>query len=230
MMTVAERAIQRVAIVDDNPSHAQAMGELVLDAGFEPVVLRPPFGQVDELLGRVRQQADAAICDHRLWGLARFSGAEAVATLVEEKVPALLVTQYIDIDADVSIRRWRYHIPVLLSRDDADSDRIKSGLGDCMREIQGEYLPGRRPWRVLIQIEWLTEESGDRVVDARVPSWRPNTVVRFPLDLVPCALRDGVVQGAFLLAMVNIGAEKGEDLFFQDFEAAPDPAPEESLG
>jgi hypothetical protein len=209
---------------------ADAMGELVRDAGFEPVVLKPPFGHVRDLLRNVRQQADAAVCDHRLRGLASFSGARAVASLVDEKVPAVLVTQYIDIDADVSIRRWRHRVPVLLSRGDADPDRIREGLGDCIREIRGEYLPGRRPWRVLIQIDGLSNESGERVAEARIPSWNPHRVVRFPLALVPPALRDRVVSDAFLFAMVNIGAEKAEDLYFHDFEAAPDPTPEESLG
>lgn len=229
-MAVAEPKIQRVAIVDDNTNDADAMGELVRDAGFEPVVLKPPFGQVANLLRSVQQQADAAICDHRLRGRAHFSGAQAVASLVGQRIPAVLVTQYIDIDADVSIRLWRHRVPVLLSRDDADPDRIREGIGLCLREIQGEYLPGRRPWRTLIQIDGTAEESGEPVVEARILSWNPHKVVRFPSALVSPTLRDKITPGAFLFAMVNIGAEKAEDLYFHDFEAAPDPTPEESLG
>jgi CheY-like chemotaxis protein len=230
MMAVAEFEIRRVAIVDDNLNDAEVMGELVRDAGFEPIVLEPPFGEISDLLRAVQQQADAVVCDHRLRGLAGFWGAQGVAALIEQRIPALLVTQYIDHDADDTIRRWRQHVPILLSRDDADPDRIKEGLGSCIREIQGEYPPGRRPWRALIQIERVTNYSDQSVVEARIPPWNSQEIVRFPLALVPPDLRDKVIADAFLFAMVNIGAEKSEDLYFYDFEAAPDPATEESLG
>ncbi|SRR6266545_2038898 len=229
-MVVAEHEIHRVAIVDDNLADADVMGELVREAGYEPVVLPPPFGDVHSLVKVVRKRANAAICDHRLRGLAHFSGAEAVAELVGVNIPAVLVTQYVDIDADVSIRRWRNHIPVLLSRDEADSDQIAKGLDDCAREINGQYLPGRRSWRTLIQVDGTSDESGEKVVEARVPSWNPHKVIRFPMTLVPPELRDRIVEDAYLFAMVNIGAERAEDLYFSDFEVAPNPAPEESLG
>lgn len=229
-MAVADLPIRRVAIVDDNLHDARVMRELVLDAGFEPVVLDSPFGDIHDLLRNVGERADAAICDHRLRGLAHFSGAQAVASLVAQNVPALLVTQYVDTDADVSIRRWRYGVPVLLDRGDADPDRLRQGLDDCAREIQGFYAPGRRPRRTLIQIDETANESGEPVVDTRVLSWNPHRAVRFPLSLVPADLRRLVVPGAFLIAMVNIGAERAQDLYFKDFERAPEPVSEESLG
>jgi hypothetical protein len=55
-------------------------------------------------------------------------------------------------------------------------------------------------------------------------------VIRFPLSLVPDELRDQVVQDGHLIAMVNIGAERSEDLYLHSFEAAPEPALEDSLG
>ena len=197
-MAVAELPIRRVAIVDDNLHDARVMRELVLDAGFEPVVLDSPFGEVHDLLRRVGERADAAVCDHRLRGLARFTGAQAVASLVAQNVPALLVTQYVDTDSDVSIRRWRYGVPVLLDRDDADPDRLRQGMDDCAREIRGFYVPGRRPRRTLIQIDEISNETGERVVDTRVLSWNPHKVVRFPLSLVPSDLRRLVARGAVL--------------------------------
>jgi len=225
--TIAQ--LRRVAIVDDSLKDADLMGELVREAGLEPVIIKPPFGEIEQLVGQIRSDADGAVCDHRLRGMAHFSGAQAVASLVQSAIPAILVTQYIDIDADVSIRRWRHQVPVLLSRDDADPDRIKAGLEDCVREIEGSYLPGRRPRRALIQIDGRSDESGEEVVEARIPSWNPNIVVRFPLSLIPENLQEKAVQGGFLFAMVNIGAETPEELYFRDFEAAPDPEPEEGV-
>jgi len=227
---VAEPDIHRVAIIDDKPSDADYMGELVRDAGYDPIVVPRPFGDLMALISTLRGQADAVVCDHRLRGLAPFSGAEAVARFVELHIPAVLVTQYVDIDADVSIRRWRQRIPVLLSRDEADSDRIRQGLMECAREIHGEYPPGRRPWRTLIQVDGMAEDSGEEVVEARVLAWNPLEVVRFPSSLVPPELRRSLAEGSCLFAKVNIGAEAAEDLFFEDFEPAPDPVEEESLG
>lgn len=230
-MVVAEPAIRRVAVVDDKPSDADYMGEFVREAGFEPVVLAPPFGNLDDLYGRVRGgAADAVVCDHRLRGQAAFSGAEAVADLVKRHIPAVLVTQYVDTDAAVSIRRWRDRIPVLLPRDDADAERVRDALTACVREIRGEYLPGRRPWRALIQIDGTANDSGERVVEARVLPWNPLEVVRFPAALVPSELQERLIEGGYLFAQVNIGADRAEDLYFRDFEAAPEPATEDDLG
>lgn len=231
-MAVAEPEIRRVAVVDDDPSQADVMSELIRDAGYEPIIIfGPRFERVADLVGKVRESADAAICDHRLQprGFATFNGAEAVAALLQVRVPSILVTQYIDIDADVSIRLWRHQVPVLLSRDDADPDRIVQGLNECVLAARGEHLPSRRPWRTLIQVDETSEESGERVVDAHIPSWNPHQAVRFPVALVPQPLRPNLAPGVCLFAMVNIGAERAEDLYFFDFETAPEPEPEDVL-
>jgi CheY-like chemotaxis protein len=230
---VAEFAVRRVAVVDDDPSQAGVMSELVRDAGYEPIIIPhgPPYEHASELVGKVVATADAAICDHRLRprGFALFDGAEVVAGLVDLHVPSLLVTQYIDIDADVSIRRWRHRVPVLLSRDEADPERIVQGLGECMREIHGELLSGRRPWRSLIRVDAISQESGEEVVDAHIPSWNPHEAVRFPLALMPESLRSDLEAGVCLFAKVNIGAERAEDLYFFDFEPAPKPEREDEI-
>lgn len=229
-MAVAEVEIQRVAVVDDDPSQAEVMSELLRDAGYEPVILPHRFDRVEELVGEIRQRAGAAICDHRLQprGFARFYGAEAVAALTKECIPSLLVTQYI-IDADVSIRLWRQYVPVLLPRDDANPDRIIQGINECVQEIRGEFLSSRRPWRALIQVDEVSQESGERVVDAHVPSWNPHQAVRFPAALIPPPLQSNLARGVCLFAKVNIGASRAEDLYFFDFESAPNPDPEELL-
>jgi CheY-like chemotaxis protein len=229
-MVVAEPEIRRVAIVDDDLSQAEVMGELVSDAGYEPMIIRGPrFERVDDLVGKIRESADAAVCDHRLQprGFAGFNGAEAVAALFEMSVPSILVTQFIDIDADVSIRRWRRHVPVLLSRDEADPNRILRGLTECARELRGEHSASRRPWRTLILVDETNQESGEQVVDAHIPSWNPHQAVRFPAALVPSGLP--LTAGACLFAKVNIGADRAEDLYLFDFESAPHPEPEDVL-
>jgi CheY-like chemotaxis protein len=226
----AETLIHRVAVVDDDPSQADVMSELVRDAGYEPIILGPRFEGIEDLVATVRDNADAAICDHRLRprGFASFDGAAAVASLIDARIPSLLVTQYIDMDAGVSIRRWRHRVPVLLSRDDADPERIVQGFGDCVREIRGEHLSGRRPWRVLIHVDETREESGEQVVDAHIPSWNPHEAVRFPAALLQ-PLKVNLVPGTLLFAEVNIGAEQPEDLYFTHFELAAEPESEDVL-
>lgn len=230
-MVVAAAEIRRVAVVDDDPSQADVMSELIREAGYEPIILYSGFKHVEDLVGKVRESADAAICDHRLRqrGFAGFNGAEAVASLFNVRIPSLLVTQYIDIDADVSIRLWRHLVPVLLNRDDADSDRIVQGLNECVRELRGEHPSSRRPWRTLIQVDETDNESGEPVVDAHIPSWNPHQAVRFPAALVPPELRHNLAPGTCLFAKVNIGADRAEDLYFCDFEPAPEPEPEDVL-
>jgi CheY-like chemotaxis protein len=231
-MAVAGTEIRRIAVIDDDPSEADVMSELIREADYEPMIIRGPrFKRVKDLIAKVRESgADAAICDHRLEprGYAMFKGAEAVAALIEESIPSLLITQYI-IDADVSIRLWRHRIPVLLRRDDIDPDRIIQGLNECMQEIRHEHLSSRRPWRTLIQVDETNEESGEVVVDVHIPSWNPHQAVRFPAELIPQPLRENLAPGACLFAMVNIGAERAEDLYFFGFESAPEPEPEDVL-
>ena len=230
-MAIAEPKIHRVAVVDDKVADANYMSEFVRDAGYEPIVLAPPFGDLADLHGRMRDEAvDAVVCDHRLRGRAHFTGAEAVADLVKRHVPAVLVTQYADTDAAVPIRYWRDRIPVLLSRDQADAESIREALAACAREIRGEYLPGRRPWRALLQVDGTSMDSGELAVEVRVLPWNPLEVVRFPAALVPPELQDRLVEGGYLFAQVNLGAERQEDLYFRDFEAAPDPDQDDGLG
>jgi CheY-like chemotaxis protein len=225
--------VRSVAVVDDDDQAAAAMGELILDAGFQPVIVAPEFRDLDRLIQSVEKHAEAAVCDHRLRhrSFAGFDGAEAAAGLFEREIPAILVTQYFDTDADVSIRLWRQWVPVLLTRDDAsDPDRIREGLHVTLEEIHGQFQQSRKPWRSLVEIDSVTTDSGMEVVDARIPQWNPDEVVRFPLKLIPEEMRGSLEPGSLLIANCNIGAASQEDLYFSDFALAPPPVAEDDLG
>jgi hypothetical protein len=157
--------------------------------------------------------------------MALFPGAQAVAMLYQRGLPAILVTQYADIDADVTIRRWRPWIPVVLSRHEAaeDSSRILEGIRFAHREILGHRAPERRKQRSLLQIVDSDHEGGEGVLDVLVLAWRPLTAVRLPLSAVPHELSKDCKPGGYLIASVNTEAQHSEDLFFDDFEPAPDP-------
>jgi hypothetical protein len=225
-------AIRKIAIIDENKNEAEMAESEVEAAGFEPLVIRGHFNEVEDLTSVILGKAQGALCGHRLShsGLADFPGAKLVAHLYDLKVPAILVTQFADIDNGVSIRNWRDKIPVLLSRDEADASSIAEGLESCLQELQGQIPSTRKPYRTLLRIVNIGTESGERVIDVIIPGWNPYRAVRFPAVLLPKSIRKShTKEGTHLFAKVNIGAEKASELYFKDFEVAEEPDEDDGL-
>ncbi len=220
----------RVALVDDDPTAAAAMKVLLQDAGYEPIDVEPPLVSIHDAIVQIRGNANAAICDHRLSprGLASFSGAELVAELYGSAFPAVLISQYFKVDQNVSIRKYRSKIPILLARDQLGPDQLADAIQICSDEIRGELSPSRRAWRTLVRVVAKDTEGGEDVLDAIIPGWRPGEAVRFPAELLgrhrnvlPEGRSDGL--GLRFFARVNIGAEDAGDLYFEGFEPAKGP-------
>lgn len=224
---------KKIAIIDDDRRLAEATAWDVEEAGYEPFFLSEGcFTDVNKLASLIVENAQYAVCDHRLsdLGLANFYGAELVAALYARKLPALLISQYIEMDTSLSIRRWRSKIPVLLSRDEANASSIAKGIEDCKLELGGDISSTRRPYRTIVRIANIDEESHERVVDAFVPGWNPHKAIRFPASLIPEEIRDEALKpGVRLFAHVNIGADKSDDLYFDKFELAPEPDDDDGL-
>ncbi len=146
-----------------------------------------------------------------------------MARLIHNKLPAVLISQFINQDYDVSIRHWRAKLPSVLSRDEFRADTLTAGLEQCRKEIAGEVTPDRRPHRVLFQIADIQNEANQRVVDAIIPSWSRQAAVRFPVAIVPKRLQSSLKKGKYMIAQVNLGARRPEDLFFDRFEKVPTP-------
>lgn len=223
--------IQKIAIVDDERNDAEIAETDVKHAGFEPIAINRTFRRIEELLAYIKSEAQGALCTHRMsrFGFNNFYGANLVASLYDLKIPAVLITQYTDIDNDVSIRRWRDKIPVLLNRDEADAESIRRGIENCLLELQGHLPESRIPYRVLLRITNIGNESNEQVVDVIIPGWNPYRAVRFPLALIPVDLHAKLSPGVRLFAKVNIGAEKSEDLYFREFELASEPDDDDGL-
>jgi hypothetical protein len=200
-------------------------------AGYDPFIVEGPYQDVNTLIEYIMQNAQGALCDHRLThrGFARFSGALLVASLIDKGLPAILVTQYKEIDIDVSIRKWRHKIPVLLSRDETNASTIRAGMAACVSELNGNVAINRRPHRVLLRVTDISEESKEKVIDVIIPSWNPQRAVRFPASLVPQELQDKLRQDVRIFALVNIGAETSDELYFQKFELASEPDEDDGL-
>lgn len=216
-------SIEKIAIIDDDKSAAELTSLYVEDAGFEPLMVVGPVSSLDELTSYIiKQKVQGALCDHRLshHGFANFYGASLVASLYERNIPAVLITQFVEIDKDVSIRKWRRKIPVLLSRDEADTKSIKNGIEYCEAELRGDVPIARKPHRALFVVTEKTTEGNENVIDIIIPSWNPKRAVRLPLALVPSTLHENIRENVWLFAQCNIGAEKSEDLYFEGFELA----------
>ena len=153
-------------------------------------------------------------------------------SLYKNKFPSLLITQYTDQDINDSIRKYRDKIPIVLKREelidlydiDTIGNKIKKGLETCSQEFQNIMSSTRRPHRTIIHI--VNINNG--LVDAFVPSWNPYHAVSFPVSLIPDEFSSNIVsrlkqkEDTWLIACVNTGAEKADDLYFTKFEAAPE--------
>lgn len=218
---------RKIVVIDDEKDFAKTVEWEIEDAGYEPfLIVEGNFKEVNDLVSQIPQDTFGVLCDHRLSksGLADFYGSDLVATLYDLKIPALLDTQFYDMDSDVSIRRRRHKIPVLLNKDNVDSNTITEGIQLCHRELNGNVLSHRRPHRNIMWIVDLSKESGDKVVDVIIPGWNPSKAVRLPVSLIEEWITEFQPEiGKYLIANVNNGASNSEDLYFTHFEIAPEP-------
>jgi hypothetical protein len=234
MTTTEVKNEKIIAIVDDDKSLAQTTAWDVEEAGYKPFLLKNEhFHNVNELVSVIREQAQGAVCDHRLSnsGFANFYGSQLVAALYDLKIPSVLITQYTEMDTSFSIRKWRHKIPVLLSREETNAVNIAEGIAICQSELCGKIPSTRKSRRTIVRITNIDEEAHESVVDAFVPSWNPHRAVRFPASLIPENLRDLLKPNITirLFAHVNTSAEKSDDLYFEKFELAPEPDEDDGL-
>lgn len=225
-----------ITIIDDDPNAANVTADNIQDIGdFEfQIIAQGAFKKVDDLAAQMIMGQTCVVCDHRLspYGLASFSGAEFVSYCNNNDTPAILLTQFSEQDDDVSIRRYRRHVPVLLPRHYLSPEAIDNGLKTCWQEIKGEVAEIRRPHRTLVEIAYLKTEDSEDVVDAFIPGWKTDVAVRFPLSLIDDKWQSTVKstlnkkERAYLFAEVNIGADTAADLFFEKFELAIPPKSE----
>lgn len=216
--------IRKIAIIDDDKREAEVAELEAEDAGFEPfIVTGGPFRRIEDLTNLISSNAQAAICDHRLAhsGFANFTGARLVARLYDLHIPAILISQYAEMDNGISIRACRDKIPVLLNRDETDATSIARGIEYCVNELRGQIANTRKPHRTLLRIVDIEQEAGEKVIDVIIPSWNPHRAVRLPATLLPKSIsKSHLKRGERLFAKTNIGAEKASELYFKDFEVA----------
>jgi hypothetical protein len=224
--------IQTIAIVDNMHSSERDLPYWEAEiAGFKTISVPANLESLEETAAFIQAHAQAAICAHRLasQGHTHFYGAELVAALYDLKIPALLVTQYTDIDIHTTIRRWRDKIPVILHLRALSFETVTEHLKTCLDELRGTIPETRKPYRVMMNIVDVQEVAGEKVIDVTVGRWDHYQVVRFPISLVPPDLHVHMQPEAWLFADVNIGAEYHDDLYFRSIALAPTPEYDEDM-
>ncbi len=215
----------KIAVVDDSVDDMRRTSILLEDAEFEPVAIDPSFPTLEALLNAVAAKADGLVCDHRLshGATAAFTGAQVVAASNRRRIPAVLVTGYADLDEQTSIRRWRSSIPCMLRKRFKPAE-IESALQLAHREqLLGPALE-REGHRTVVRVLRVDQIGTERIVEVIVVAWDPVDAVILPADMITTSvgLTTDDLPGMRFMANVNIHARSSEELFFENFEVAPE--------
>ena len=149
-LMVSGREIRRVSLIDDDIKSRESFAYPVEELELEYDLEEGPINDLDAFVDRLSKNSDAVICDHHLMKKGRYSnynGAEVVSQLYKVGLPAILCTTYQDRVEE--LRRFRRYIPILLNPGELDTDAIARGFELCVKEMNGEVSPSRRPWRTL---------------------------------------------------------------------------------
>jgi len=216
-----------VAIIDDDQMERETWTNFLKDWGYTPVSMAGNYQNVDSLVDQlIARHPDFIFCDNHLkkGGYADFNGPQLAATLNSLKMPSLVVTQYQD-DDTIELRKWRASIPVILDKDEIDEITLSQAFNKCSAEVvEGEVTDDRRSHRVLLKIDSIEK---DRII-AFVDAWNPHKSVSFLSNQLNHYISD-VSEGDYFFAEVNIGAAEWRDLFFKNFERAPEPSSDDGL-
>jgi hypothetical protein len=85
----------------------------------------------------------------------------------------------------------------------------------------------KKLYTAFVRVENIKGQNGSQTVEATIASWDPYQIVQFPLSLIPEYLQGKLEQDILLVARVNIGAKKAEDLIFENFELVQEPVSDE---
>lgn len=224
-------AIKVVAVIDDDEEAAETVIGALEDGGFK-AFRQEAHDSIEDLMDAIVKNSDAAVCDNRLryGGFADISGADLASRLVLREHPTILVTTYLDQDADITIRSYRPNLPVVLRREDADEpDELRDAFARCVVEITRGRKEDRVPQLTLLQVLSVEEVNGDKVIDAVVHGWHSSSAVRFPISVVKEADRNSLKPGDTLSAMTNLRTDEQVDLYFEDVKLAAAPDPNDGL-
>ena len=215
MITIQDRQIERALIVNDEPDAREAYEYVVEDMGVSPYqVVDGLHDSMSPFLSKL-QSADVVLCDFHLKkrDYAPFNGDKVLANCFQADIPGVLCTSF----AEPWIRRdcLRY-IPGIVRTGNPQAADLIGALKRCVRELDGEFAPDRRPWRTLVRVDDIDHDR--HCFYAVVPAWDVRTKVRIYNDNLPASIRALLEPDRRLHALVNTGADSSRDLFFDSWE------------
>jgi len=219
--------MKKIVIVDDDLDSRESLAILAEDAGFEPEIITGRYGNNKEKLIEdiLCFGADGVISDHRLQNgqMASFFGADLIASLYDQKIPSVLITQFYDEDADSSIRLFRDKVPAVIGRGSQTPQLFHDLLSFSERELNAAKDVTRKSHRALIRLEDFQTYKSEDLVEGIVTNWRADTGIRFPIKLIPEEVREKLKSQkiAHVSAFVNIGAIDPRDIFITDIHSMP---------
>lgn len=217
-LQIGTKSIEKVWLIDDDPAVRATYEDSVEDLQLKAVNQPGPLPDLDTFTKSFA--ADAAICDHHLapHKYAPFNGATLVAKWYDLRFPAILCTKVEN--AMDEIRPYRRRIPVLLKELGLNPDSIKLGFEKCIGEFNGQFSSTRRGWRTLVRVVDVDRIPTNKTVYVVVSAWDSNREIRLQLQELPKDIQELVTPSTRLHAVVNIGAESHEDLYFDNWEAS----------
>ncbi len=217
-LQIGTKSIERVWLIDDEAAVRATYEDSVEDLKVIAVNESGPLPELDIFARSFK--ADAAICDHHLrpHNYAHFDGATLVAKWYELQFPAILCTK---VEGAIDeIRPHRRGIPVLLKEPGLNPEVIRAGFEKCIAEFRGQFSSTRRPWRTLVRVVDVDKITTTRTVFVVIPAWDSTREIRLLLKELPDEIQGVVNSSTRLHAMVNIGAENYEDLYFENWETS----------
>ena len=216
-MTIHDREVRRVLIVDDDQAARDGYGYAVEELDLEPVMVEGPLQSTEAFVTGAKNE-DAVLCDYHLkqHSYAACDGDELVVACYAAGIPAVLCTTFTDVGITIRRDRLRY-IPALLKTNSPDPGAFVEGLERCVEEMNESFLPVRRPWRSLVRVAEVNAEGG--YFHVVVPGWSPQKKIRLYNDGVPDEILRRLEPGRRFHAQVNMGAGSAEELYFVSWEA-----------
>lgn len=214
-MLIANRNIEKVMIVDDDPEVAKSYESLLRVYGFDTEIVVGPIPNTNELVRKINTKV-AVICDYNLTQrkYAGFKGAEAVRELYRAKVPSILCTRYGQAEID-DIREFREWVPVLMNPDEFEEEPLRSGIETCIREFNDEFSKDRKVYRTVARID----DANDQVIYVILPGWDPSQIVRVARNTLPLGIQSRITNGEIrFMVKSNIGTDDQHNLYFKDWE------------
>lgn len=210
---IVNRKISRIHIVDDNEIYRGTMEDTVTDSDFDPI-LQDKVEDIDQFFSKVVIGTDAIVTDHHLSKKNYFpiNGAQLASISYDKKIPTVLVTKYETYASD--IRKYRKKIPVILNPDQFEPDTLIHGLEVCINEFNGKVRDDRKGWRALLRVD----SDDDTHIFVLIPAWNPNEIVMLNKADLPDNIIAIAKPDKRLHAVINIGTESSNDLYFTEWE------------